>query len=154
MSERTSSRPHLIALLAAVAAASGACSEKNDFGPHDIRGWIDECEERCHQQKSCDYDQFLFDHGNIASCTGDCSYFLDVEEDVQLVEETGGACVEALYAEVRCVFGLGCDALARWEDQAADAPCAAEAVATDGACSGVDIDVLLEDCGWPQNAAL
>ena len=142
-----------IVALAVAASAACACQETAAVqDPHAIGAWVGACEDRCHQQHSCDLDQFLFDHGNLDNCTGDCAYFLETATDEQLVDEVDDACLEALWAEVRCVYGLGCDDLQSWEDGGASAPCADEGTARAAACAGIDLDDFLLDCGWPQSA--
>jgi len=92
----------------------------------------------------------VFDHGNITQCTNDCTYYLETETNEQFVSETDEACIEALWAEVTCVFGLDCDALEEWGNQADDAFCAEEESSRASACEGVDTAEFLEDCYWPE----
>jgi hypothetical protein len=133
------------------ACLAAACAdEAEDPGPHDIDGWIGRCEDRCSQEQSCDPEQLLFDHGDLDNCIHDCRYYLERDENVAFVGETPAACLEALYAQMKCVYGLSCEDLDAWEEQADGAPCADEAAAAADACDGIDAADFLEDCGWPQ----
>jgi len=132
------------------ACLGAACSEAaEDPGPFSIDGWIGQCEVRCEQESSCDPEELLFYHGDLDNCLYDCGYNLDRDENLQFIEETPDACVEALYAQVTCVFHLGCDDFDAWEDQGEGAPCAEESAAA--ACEGIDAAELLHDCGWPED---
>jgi hypothetical protein len=135
--------PAFGAALALAACAGGA----KDPGPHDLDGWIGQCEAGCDQERSCDPNQLLFDHGDFDNCIRDCSYFLDRDEDRAFVDETSAACLDALYAHVKCVFHLSCSDRSLWET--CGEPCADETSAAADACNGIDVGYFLLDCGAP-----
>jgi hypothetical protein len=137
---------------ALAACLCAACSEAaEDPGPRSIDGWIGQCEAQCDQQASCDPDQLLWEHGDLDNCIRDCTYFLENDQDLQFLDETPDACLEALYAQLICVYHLGCDDLAAWNDCAMDAPCSDGIDSVDEACAGIDLEDFLQDCGgWGQ----
>ena len=141
--------PAVVALTAFLAAA--CAGEAEDPGPHDIDGWIGQCEDRCNQEQSCDPNQLLFDHGDLDNCIYDCSYYLERDENVAFVEETPAACLEALYAMVQCAFGLGCEKLASWDIDDPSSSCGEKAAAARQACEGLEVASFLEDCGWSED---
>jgi hypothetical protein len=133
-----------------VAWLAAACaSEPQVAGPLEIRGWIDLCETRCNQEADCAPEELLFYHGDLDNCLYDCGYYLERDEHVAFVEETPDECLEALYAQVSCVFHLGCDQLSAWEDAADGTPCDETTAAADAACDGIDAEAFLLACGWP-----
>ena len=142
-----------VASLALAACLAVACSEdpKKDPGPFDIDGWIGRCEDRCRQESSCEPEEFLFYHGDMDNCLRDCPYYLETEQNLAFLEETPAACLEALYAVVRCVFDLGCDDLATWFIDNPSASCGEETTAARQACEGLDVADFLEDCGWSED---
>jgi hypothetical protein len=138
--------------MALAACLVAACSEAaEDPGPLSIDGWIGQCEVQCDQESSCDPDQLTFDHGDLDNCLYDCGYYLQNDENLQFLDETPDACLEALYAQLKCIYHLGCDDLAAWNDCAMDAPCSGGLAAMDEACTGIDLEDFLQDCGgWGQ----
>ena len=69
------------------------------------------------------------------------------------MEDTPAACLEALYAQLKCVAHLGCDDLYAWEDAAAGAPCAEETTAAIAECAGIETGEFMFYCGLPQDHA-
>ncbi len=128
-----------------------SCNEgEKDPGPFVAEGWIARCESRCDQMEKCNYDQFLFDHGDWDNCYRACESRLTGDVNVQFIEQTPDACLQALYSDVKCVFALRCEDLSAWKDMGGDSyPCSSEDIAADNACEGIVIEDFLEDCGFP-----
>ncbi|MCK9463776.1 MAG: hypothetical protein M0R80_29505 [Proteobacteria bacterium] len=138
--------------MALTACLAAACADAaKDPGPFDIDGWIGQCEDRCEQQSSCEPEEFLFYHGDMDNCLRDCPYYLERDENLAFVEETPDACLEALYAQVKCVFHMSCDDLDSWDVDNSHSHCGEETTAAEEACAGIDVGGFLQDCGWPQD---
>ena len=136
----------LCALLVCISCDDG----EKDPGPLVAQGWIARCENRCDQMEKCNYDQFVFDHGDWDNCYRACESRLTRDENVQFIEQTPDACLQALYSDVKCVFALNCENLSAWEDMSGDSyPCSSDDNAADNACEGIVTDDFLEDCGFP-----
>lgn len=136
----------MCALLLCISCNQG----KKDPGPFVIDGWIERCESRCDQMEKCNYDQFLFDHGDWDNCYRACESRLTGDMNMQFIEQTPDACLQALYSDVKCVFGLQCEDLAAWKNMSPDDyPCSSEDNAANNACEGSSTEDFLDDCGFP-----
>ena len=123
--------------------------EEEDPGPFVVDGWIDRCHDSCDQQLECTYDQLVFDHGDIDNCKRTCGVQLERGANLAFIDETPESCLEALYADLKCIFGLSCASLSAWKDKAEGYPCQAEGQAVEHACAGVDYEEFREICEYP-----
>jgi hypothetical protein len=142
-------------LLACQITICAACDEAaKDPGPFDIDGWIALCEDRCDQLDECNYDQLVYDHGDLDNCKATCTYRLDYEADLAFLDETGEGCLEALYAQLGCIFHLSCVDLSQWNtaSQGEDHPCSEKEAEAASACEGVDSSWFTFDCGLPAGS--
>jgi len=140
-------------MLALIGAGATACDDdKSDPGPLVAEGWILRCESRCEQMEKCEPDQFTWEFGNPSLCNDRCETSLTGIDATAFIDEAPDECLEALYADVKCIFALGCSKLSEWKDATAadtDYPCASKDQAASMACEGIYTDDFLDAVGYP-----